>query len=136
MSIKYRSIFAIIFLNIITFGFYQIYWTFKTTKEMDQLGANLPTAFLIFIPFLNIYFYYKYSEGFSKFVQRDNYTFIYFILAILPILFGLNRLVFFSGFFDQAVISWFQALMISLIPMIVFQSGLNQLIIENINRSR
>ncbi|MDR3646762.1 MAG: DUF4234 domain-containing protein [Candidatus Babeliales bacterium] len=136
MAIKYRSIVSIAFLNIITCGFYQVYWTFKTTKEMDQLGADLPTAFLMFVPFLNFYFYYKYSDGFAKFVKRDNYTIIYFILAILPILFGLNRLVFFTGFFSYAVLGWFQALLISLIPMIVFQSGLNQLITENINRSR
>lgn len=136
MPIKYRSIAAIVFLNIITCGFYQVYWTFKTTKEMDELGAELPTAFLMLIPFLNFYFYYKYSEAFAKFVKRDHLTIVYFILAILPVLFGLNRLVFLSGFLSQIVIGWFQALLISLVPMIVFQSGLNQLIEENINRSR
>lgn len=133
MAIQYRSIFSVILLNIITFGFYQVYWTFKTRDEINQLGADIPSAFFMFIPFVNFYFQYKYADAFARFVKRDNLTIIYFIMAILPVLFGLNRMVLYSHYINDVALSWFKALLISIIPLVVYQSGLNQLTVDRAN---
>lgn len=83
MPIKQRSPVAIIILAIITFGIYGIVWAFKTTREINSLGAQIPTAWLIFIPIANLYFAYKYSEGFSIYVKKDNSPILWFLLYIV-----------------------------------------------------
>jgi hypothetical protein len=80
MQIKYRSPVAVILLSIVTFGIYAIVWVFKTTREINSLGATIPTPWLIFIPLVNIYFAYKYSEGFSIYAKKDNSPVLRFLL--------------------------------------------------------
>ena len=60
MQIKYRSPVAVIILCIVTFGIYAIYWTFKTKDEINTQGATIPTAWLVFVPIANLYFFYRY----------------------------------------------------------------------------
>lgn len=58
-----RSVLAVIVLSFVTFGLYSIIWMVKTKEEMNARGASIPTAFLIVIPFANIYWMWKYAEG-------------------------------------------------------------------------
>lgn len=81
--IKNRNIVMVYILSIITFGIYGLYWTVITKKEINELGAEIPTAWLIIIPIANIYWIYKYCEGFSEKVKKDNNTILWFILYIL-----------------------------------------------------
>lgn len=60
---KNRNIFAVLLLTIITFGIYAIYWEVSTKIEMNKLGAKIPTAWLLIIPIVNIWWLWKYSEG-------------------------------------------------------------------------
>ncbi len=83
MQIKHRSPVAIIILTIITFGIYAIVWTVKTKNEINSLGARIPTAWLLIIPIANLYFWYKYCEGFSTQVKKDNNTILWFLLFIV-----------------------------------------------------
>ena len=46
----------VIIFTIITFGIYSIYWAVKTKNEINSLGADIPTAWLLIIPFGNFYF--------------------------------------------------------------------------------
>ena len=80
MQIKRRSPVAVILLTIFTFGIYGIYWVFKTKDEINSLGAKIPTAWLIFIPLVNWYFMYRYAEGFSISVKKDNTPILWFLL--------------------------------------------------------
>lgn len=63
---KNRSPIAVFFLSLITLGIYQLVWYVKTKGEMNGRGANIPTAWLIIIPIVNIYWLWKYSEGVGK----------------------------------------------------------------------
>lgn len=87
IQIKHRNPVAIIVLSIITLGIYAIYWTVKTKEEMNSLGASIPTAWLIIVPLANIYFAYRYMEGFSVYVKKDNHPILWFFfhLIIAPI---------------------------------------------------
>jgi magnesium-transporting ATPase (P-type) len=83
MTIKHRSPVAIIILSIITFGIYPIYWLASTKGEINSLGAKIPTAWLIIVPIANIYLFYRYSEGFSIWVKKDNSPILWFLLFIV-----------------------------------------------------
>lgn len=74
---------AIIIFSIITFGIYSIVWTVKTKNELNSLGGQIPTAWLIIVPIANIYFWYKYAEAFSLNVKKDNNTILWFLLMLV-----------------------------------------------------
>ncbi len=60
---KERSPIAVLLLPFVTFGIYSIYWMVVTKGEMNERGATIPTAWLIIVPFVNIWWMWKYSEG-------------------------------------------------------------------------
>jgi len=60
---KKRSPIAVFLLPFVTFGIYSLVWMVKTKGEMVTKGAEIPTAWLIIIPFVNIWWLWKYSEG-------------------------------------------------------------------------
>lgn len=82
-EIEERNIVLIYVFAIITFGIYGIYWLVKTKGEINSLGGSIPTAWLIIVPIANLYFIYKYCEGFSHYVKKDNNEILWFILYIL-----------------------------------------------------
>ncbi len=84
MNITKRDITKMILLLIVTLGLYLIYWAFVTTKELNQLGARIPTALLFIIPFANFYFMYKFAAAFAQIVVKDEkQTVAYFLLLAL-----------------------------------------------------
>ena len=97
--VKCRSILMVYLLSILTFGIYYLYWAVQTKEEMNSLGANIPTGWLLIIPIANLYWWYKYCDAFAKFVSKDNNGVLYFIIVIiLPIIIpaivqsGLNEI--------------------------------------------
>ena len=61
---KNRSVLAVLLLTFFTFGIYGLVWFISTKIEMtEKFGAQIPTAILLFIPFVNIYWMWKWSEG-------------------------------------------------------------------------
>lgn len=58
-----RSPAAPLLLPLITFGIYWIYWLIVTAGEMRSRGAEIPSGILIFIPFVNWYYLWKWSKG-------------------------------------------------------------------------
>lgn len=81
--VKHRNIFLVYLFTFITFGIYMIYWMVSTKNEINSKGASIPTAWLLIVPIANIYFIYKYCEGFAVNVKKDNNTILWFILYIL-----------------------------------------------------
>ena len=81
--IKYRNIFLVYLFSIITLGIYAIYWAISTKDEINSLGAKIPTAWLLIIPIANLYWVYKYCEGFSEKVKKDKSNLLWFIVSIL-----------------------------------------------------
>ncbi len=81
--VKHRNILLVYLFSIITFGIYAIYWLVSTKNDINSLGAKIPTAWLIIIPRANLYWIYKYCEGFAENVKKDNNTLLWFIVSIL-----------------------------------------------------
>lgn len=78
--IQKRDIVVVYLLTFITFGIYGIYWEVKTKEEINSLGGDIPTAWLLIIPIANIYWLYKYADAYSKFVKKDNNGVLWFIV--------------------------------------------------------
>ena len=87
MPLSRRSLIKVYVFGIITLGIYFIYWLVKTKNEMNSLGAEIPTVWLLIIPIANIYWLYRYAEGFSKVIKKDNNPVLWFILFwLVPII--------------------------------------------------
>lgn len=86
---KQRNPLAVIFLPFITFGIYSLVWMVKTKIEMNNCGAKIPTAWLIIVPFVNIWWLWKYCEGVEKVTKGKTTQVIAFILIFLLELIGM-----------------------------------------------
>jgi hypothetical protein len=51
---KNRNVVAVVLLPFVTFGIYSIYWEVVTKNELNAQGAQIPTAWLLIVPFVNI----------------------------------------------------------------------------------
>lgn len=58
-----RGPFTVFILSLITCGIYGIYWYVVTKNEMNASGASVPTAWLLIVPFANLYWLWKFGEG-------------------------------------------------------------------------
>ena len=82
MPPKERNILLVYILGFVTFGIYFLYWLYKTKNELNELGANIPSFILALIPIANIFWLYKYTEGWAYVTKKDN-VIMYFILFFL-----------------------------------------------------
>ena len=80
---QHRNPFLVFFLPLITFGIYGLVWYVKTKREMNAKGAQIPTAWLIIIPIVNIYWLWKYSQGVEVVTNKDMSAAVAFILLFL-----------------------------------------------------
>ena len=80
--VKKRNIVLVYLFIFITFNIYMVYWFVATKNEMNKLGASIPTAWLLILPIGNIYWIYKYCEGFSTIVKKDNNKILWFLLSL------------------------------------------------------
>jgi hypothetical protein len=84
-----RNPVAVALLTLVTLGIYGIYWSVKTKGEMNARGATIPTAWLIVVPFVNIWWIWKYSEGVEKVTKGKLTTVISFILLFVLDIIGM-----------------------------------------------
>ncbi len=77
-----RSLAAVVILPFVTFGIYAIYWFVKTKGELNNKGAEIPTAWLLIVPFVNIYWLWKYFEGAEKVTNGKANAILNFLLQI------------------------------------------------------
>ena len=82
-EIQERGIAFVVIASLITLGIYTIYWSVVTRRDLVSRGGDIPTAWLIIIPFANIYFDYKYSKAAAKLFKKEGDWGVYFILFIL-----------------------------------------------------
>jgi hypothetical protein len=78
-----RSPIGVFFLSIFTLGIYIIIWRVKTKGEMNRLGSNIPTAWLMIIPFVNIWWLWEYAGGVEKVTNKAMSQVVAFILLFL-----------------------------------------------------
>lgn len=80
---KQRNPIAVALLPFVTFGIYSIYWQVVTKIELNKKGATIPTAWLLVVPIVNIWWLWKYSEGVDKITNGKMSAVISFILLFL-----------------------------------------------------
>ena len=86
--VKRRDMMVQVILFIVTIGIYGVYWFYQTTVEMknldsaDDVSPGLWTV-LLFIPLVNLYVHYKYSELFEDVGDDHLNKWILFILWIV-----------------------------------------------------
>jgi len=86
--VKRRDMLVQVFLFIITIGIYGVYWFYQTTVEMKNLDSAADVSpglwtVLLFIPIVNFYAHYKYSELFEDVADDHLNMWILFILWIV-----------------------------------------------------
>jgi hypothetical protein len=79
----------VIVLSIITFGIYALVWMVKTKNEMNTQGANIPTAWLLIVPIVSIWWMWKYAGGVEHVTRGKFSQVISFILLWLLSLIGM-----------------------------------------------
>jgi uncharacterized protein DUF4234 len=80
---KHRNPFAVFILPFVTLGIYSIVWHVKTKNEMNAKGAQIPTAWLLIIPFVSIYWLWKYAEGVEHVTNGKQSQALAFVLLFL-----------------------------------------------------
>jgi hypothetical protein len=70
-SIRYRSPFAVWLLPGVTFGIYSWVWLVSTKREMVRSGANIPTSWLILVPFVNLWWMWQYCKGVAAVTSEE-----------------------------------------------------------------
>ena len=58
-----RNPLVVFLLNLVTLGIYNIFWLAKSRGEMNSLGADVPTTWLIIVPFVNFWYLWKFGAG-------------------------------------------------------------------------
>jgi hypothetical protein len=81
----FTTVFSIIGLVMILIGaFYTVYWAVVTKMEMVRAyGVKVPTALLLAVPFVNIWWYWRYSVAVDKVTREKLSAPLCFILLIL-----------------------------------------------------
>jgi hypothetical protein len=64
-------------------------WFVKTKNEMNKLGAQIPTAWLLIVPFVSLWWMWKYSEGVEKVSGGKMSTVMSFVLLFLLSIVGV-----------------------------------------------
>ena len=81
--VQERNPIMVLILTLCTFGIYGIYWVITTKNEMNELGAEIPTAWLILVPIVNIWWMYKYCEGWEQVTKSETSALMVFIVYIV-----------------------------------------------------
>jgi len=84
---------------MLTCGIYGFYWQIVTKNEINEVGGDIPTAWLLLVPIANFYWLWKYVESWLKVTKEYKELTILLIvylifppLAIMWIQEGLNTI--------------------------------------------
>lgn len=80
---KKKSPAAVLLLPFVTFGIYSIVWVVKAKGEMVGKGAPIPTSWLLIVPFGNIWYFWKWSQGVEKVTNKEMSSAVALLLTLL-----------------------------------------------------
>jgi len=86
---QHRDPIMVILLSIITFGIYYLVWLVTTKNQMNTKGAQIPTAWLLIIPLVNIWWCWRFCEGVELITNKGMQTVIAFLLLWLLGIIGI-----------------------------------------------
>lgn len=70
---------------LITFGIYGLFWYYWTKNELNELGANIPSFILVFIPVLNLIWFIMYIIGYGKATGKSSFVLFLAYIIFNPI---------------------------------------------------
>jgi hypothetical protein len=76
---KKRSFIQVFLLSLFTIGIYNLFWMYWIKEEANAKGAAIPTMWLIAVPFISLYWIWKWSEGIEVATEKK-------IAATLPLI--------------------------------------------------
>jgi len=79
---KRRSPFAVFFLPWFTFGIYSIYWLVQTKVNINKLGGRIPTAWLVIVPLVNLWWFWRYCEEVEEVTEGGMSMVVTFLLLV------------------------------------------------------
>jgi ACR3 family arsenite efflux pump ArsB len=86
IGVKKRGPIFVIIASFITLGIYLLYWFYNTTRELGEINKSDTNPLLwtigLFIPFVNLYVFWKYS-GESEKALKNKYSQLILFLAWL-----------------------------------------------------
>jgi hypothetical protein len=83
LSMTNKNPFVVFLLVFVTLGIYAVVWYVKAGREMRRRGADVPTAWLMIIPIVSIYWFIKWCAGVGKVGAMNG-----FLAALLLIFLG------------------------------------------------
>ena len=86
---QHRDPIMVILLSVITFGIYYLVWLVTTKNQMNTKGAQIPTAWILIIPLVNIWWYWRFCEGVELVTNKGMQTVIAFLLLWLLGIIGI-----------------------------------------------
>lgn len=78
-----RSPLMVFLLPIVTLGIYSLYWLIKSKDEMNEQGAQIPTAWLLLVPIANLWWTWKFCEGVGHVTNNDTSPGLALVLMLL-----------------------------------------------------
>ena len=91
---KKRNLGIVLLSSVVTFGIYGIVWHVKTKGELVKRGGDIPTCWLIIVPFAGWYWLFKYYKAAEIVTKQINGTFVFalsFVASMIAIVLDLNK---------------------------------------------
>ncbi len=135
MRTKHRSLLAILLLNIITFGLYQIYWYFITKTEMNTVNGRdykVPFFLWFFVPIINIWWFWRFAKAIEKSTHGKVGRWAAFFAPVVLGFLGAIALALLYPFigspqgYQTSFLGSLTITLVILLPIFYFQSNLNK----------
>ena len=91
-----RNVVLVILFSILTLGIYSIYWLVATKNEMNRMGAQIPTAWILLAalipivgPLVVLWWEWKYCEGVELVSRKEMSGVVAFLLLFLLSVIGM-----------------------------------------------
>lgn len=84
-----RSVGSVVILSIVTFGIYALIWFVRSKDEMNKAGADIPSAWLMIVPFASIYWMWKWAGGVEMVTRGKQSQGVAFIMVFLLSIIGM-----------------------------------------------
>ncbi len=62
-AVSYRHPVKVMLLPLVTFGIYSLVWYITLRREMNLMGAGIPSPWLLIVPIVNLFWVWKFCEG-------------------------------------------------------------------------
>ncbi len=62
-AVSYRHPVKVMLLPLVTFGIYSLVWYITLRREMNPMGAGIPSPWLLIVPLANIFWIWKFCKG-------------------------------------------------------------------------